>query len=121
MLLEGVRPDEVHDRESLIAWGHDTGDRFILAALPITAQHRHRKHEADHRHGQFIPRDHYVEFEFLHDRSPAVGLRNPDRTGSVVMSLPPAARQACSAPDRPAAEPLPEASRPPRNWRRFPP
>lgn len=64
------------------------GDHFIESYLPIVEKRRWEEWEAEDVDFQLHRRGRYVEFNLLHDRGTAFGLKTGGRTESILISLP---------------------------------
>jgi coproporphyrinogen III oxidase len=80
------------DRERLFRFWEDAASSFLPAYLPIVERRKDEAHGEEERTHQLRRRGRYVEFNLLHDRGTAFGLRTQGRIESILMSLPPLAR-----------------------------
>jgi coproporphyrinogen III oxidase len=92
IFFDTVRPDEKHDMDSLLAWWKRTGDAFIPAYMPIVERRVEHAYDDALRQWQLQRRGRYVEFNLIHDRGTAFGLKTDGRIESIFMSLPPLVR-----------------------------
>jgi coproporphyrinogen III oxidase len=89
----GIFFDYLHDRlDEVFAFVREAGDNFLLAYCPILERRRNDPFTEEQRQWQLLRRGRYVEFNLLHDRGTAFGLRTGGRVESILMSLPPEAR-----------------------------
>jgi coproporphyrinogen III oxidase len=118
IFFDSICPDEAHDIEALFSWWTDAGEAFLPAYLPI-AQARHATpYDEALRTWQLQRRGRYVEFNLIHDRGTAFGLKTDGRIESIFMSLPPLVRWDYSvqaAPGSPEAA-LIDVLVDPREW-----
>ncbi|MEE8105215.1 MAG: oxygen-dependent coproporphyrinogen oxidase [Planctomycetota bacterium] len=83
--------DEAH-REKAVAFLSEGGRAFLEAYAPIARRRLHEPVTPEQRDWQEIRRGRYVEFNLVHDRGTAFGLKTGGRTESILMSLPPRAK-----------------------------
>jgi coproporphyrinogen III oxidase len=65
------------------------GNAFLKAYLPIVEKRKHIEYTPEQRQWQEIRRGRYVEFNLVHDKGTAFGLKTQGRIESILMSLPP--------------------------------
>lgn len=92
IFFDTVRPDETHDMDGLFEWWKCTGDAFLPAYLPIVERRMGEAYDDQLREWQLQRRGRYVEFNLIHDRGTAFGLKTDGRIESIFMSLPPLVR-----------------------------
>lgn len=88
VFFDHIMPDESHDREALFGWWTAMGEAWLGSYLPIVERRKDTAYDEDLRRWQLQRRGRYVEFNLLHDRGTAFGLRSGGRTESILMSLP---------------------------------
>lgn len=89
----GIFFDYLNERlEEVFAFVRDAGDHFLSAYGPILDRRRNDPFTEEQRQWQLLRRGRYVEFNLLHDRGTAFGLRTGGRVESILMSLPPEVR-----------------------------
>jgi coproporphyrinogen III oxidase len=78
--------------DDLLAWWKCVGDAFIPAYMPIVERRMDEPYDEQLRQWQLQRRGRYVEFNLIHDRGTAFGLKTDGRIESIFMSLPPLVR-----------------------------
>jgi coproporphyrinogen III oxidase len=76
------------DLEKDFAMVKHLAEQFIPSYIPIVAKRRWEEWEAEDVDFQLHRRGRYVEFNLLHDRGTAFGLKSGGRTESILISLP---------------------------------
>jgi len=103
--------------QTLFAFVQDAGNAFLDAYLPIVRRRQNLPYTDKHKTFQEIRRGRYVEFNLIHDRGTAFGLRTGGRTESILMSLPPVVRwQYDYQPEPGSAEAQLDDFLKPRDW-----
>jgi coproporphyrinogen III oxidase len=114
----GIFFDYLHERpDEVFAFVRDAGDQFLSAYGPIVERRRNDPFTEEQRRWQLLRRGRYVEFNLLHDRGTAFGLRTGGRVESILMSLPPMVRWGYNenpAPGTPEAKLIDYLK--PRDW-----
>lgn len=70
----------------------EVGNSFVASYLPIVEKRKNLPYTDQQREWQEIRRGRYAEFNLVHDRGTAFGLKTNGRTESILMSLPPRVR-----------------------------
>lgn len=93
------------------------GDTFLPAYLPIAQKRVHESYGEAEKIWQEIRRGRYVEFNLIHDKGTAFGLRSNGRTESILMSLPATVRWEYNHQPKPGSREADLlAYLKPRNW-----
>ncbi len=92
IFFDTVRADENHSMEELFGWWRTSGKAFIPAYMPIVERRKDTGFDDRLRQWQLQRRGRYVEFNLIHDRGTAFGLKTDGRIESIFMSLPPLVR-----------------------------
>jgi coproporphyrinogen III oxidase len=119
VFFDHIRVDSSPDVEGLFRWWSEMGDVFLPAYEPIVERRHELPWDDTLRQWQLQRRSRYVEFNLIHDRGTAFGLKTGGRIASILMSLPPLVRwdhAVTVEPDSPEARLL-EVLRQPREWR----
>ena len=118
IFFDRIRPDAQHDMESLFLWWSELGEAFVRAYEPIVERRRDEAWDDELRTWQLQRRGRYVEFNLIHDRGTAFGLKTEGRVESIFMSLPPVVRWDHDVRARPGSpeQALLDVLETPRDW-----
>ncbi|MEE2779049.1 MAG: oxygen-dependent coproporphyrinogen oxidase [Myxococcota bacterium] len=119
VFFDHVRVDTTEDQDRLFQWWSDMGETFVPAYEPIVERRMGLEYDDELRQWQLQRRGRYVEFNLIHDRGTAFGLKTGGRIESILMSLPPLVRWDHVVgvdPESPEARLL-EVLKHPREWR----
>ena len=92
IFFDHLRPgDRGRDAEGLVRFVSDVAAALPRVFGPIARKRRDEQYDESARHLQLRRRGRYAEFNLLHDRGTAFGVKTGARADSVLMSLPPLA------------------------------
>lgn len=89
LFFDYLRPTSEWPTSKWYAFVTAIGSAFLPAYLPIVEKRKQQTYTPEQRQWQEIRRGRYVEFNLVHDKGTAFGLKTQGRIESILMSLPP--------------------------------
>lgn len=89
LFFDYLRPTSEWPASKWYAFVTAIGNAFLPAYLPIVEKRKQQTCTPEQRQWQEIRRGRYVEFNLVHDKGTAFGLKTQGRIESILMSLPP--------------------------------